>query len=483
MDLFRKKIPPREGAIGLRKCLGAWDLTLLGIGTIIGTGIFVLPGVVAATQAGPAIILSFVVAGIACAFVALAYAELAASVGGCGGAYGYAYALFGELIAWIIGWNLVFGMCVGVAATANGWSGYLDNAMASFGINLPDFLTRGPSAGGLVNLPVAIILALMALLLAGVRQFATLNGTIVLIKLTAIAIFIGVALFHIRPSLWQPFMPFGWLSYAPEGTTAGVLSGAASVVLAYSGFQLVSSAVEEARNPQRDLPIGILAALAICTLLYIAVSGLLTAIAPYATLNVSSPIAFALLQVGIDWGSALVAVGVIVGLTSTMLVGLYAMTRFLFAMARDGLMPNFLGRISADTQVPASATILCGVATAAIAGLAPFGALVGLRSVTILAEFALVCGGVVVLRLTRPDMERPFKIPGGLILPMLGALSSLALIGFLPAQRLLLFLLWLAVGVFVYFGYAARRISSAATPILDPASDSASVGPSPLRRL
>jgi APA family basic amino acid/polyamine antiporter len=264
-------------------------------------------------------------------------------------------------------------------------------------------------------------------------------------------------------------MPFGWFGHAPEGTMVGVLSGAATVVFAYSGFQHLASAVEEARNPQRDVPIGMLTSLAACTLLYIAVSGLLTAIAPYTTLNVSSPIAFALLQVGVSWGSALVAVGVIVGLTSAMLVSFYTMTRILFAMARDGLMPTFLGRINANTRVPVSATILCGVATASIAGLVPLGALAGLRSVTILAEFALVCGGVVVLRLTRPDMERPFKIPGGLILPILGALFSLALIGFLPAQRLVLSLLWLAVGVVVYFVFAARRISPAATPIFEPA--------------
>ena len=341
MNLFRKKLPDLHAAQALRKCLTAWDLTFLGIGNMIGAGIFVLPGVVAATQAGPAIILSFVVAGIACVFVALSYAELAASVGGCGGGYGYSYAAFGELPAWIVGWITASAAGFSVAAVANGWSGYVANAMAPFGIGLPEYLTKGPAAGGVVNLPaVLIVLVLMMVLIAGVNQSAKLNTVIVAIKLLAIALFVGVALFHIRGELWQPFLPFGWFDHTPDGKTVGVLAGAAIVFFAYIGFQNVSVAAEEAQNPQRDVPLGTLAAVIICALLYIAVSGLLTAIAPYRSLNVSSPIAYALLQIGVNWGSALVAVGIIVGLTSPMLITYYAGTRILFAMARDGLLPS-----------------------------------------------------------------------------------------------------------------------------------------------
>jgi APA family basic amino acid/polyamine antiporter len=462
MNMFRKKLPARDEVNGLRKCLTASDLTFMGIGNMIGTGIFVLTGVVAATQAGPAIILSFIVAGIACGFVAFAYAELAASVGGCGGAYGYAYAAFGELPAWIIGWNLAFELGTACAAVANGWSGYLNNALLSIGLTLPDFLTRGPAAGGLINLPaMGIILLLMLALFAGVKQSAKLNRWIVFAKLLAIAIFIGVALFHVKASLWRPFMPYGWFAHRSDGTTVGVLAGASIVFFAYRGFQNVSIAVEEAQNPQRDVPIGVLASLSVCTALYLTVSGLLTAIAPYGVLNVSSPIAYALLRLGFDWGAALVAAGVIVGLTSTMLVLYYSLTRILFAIARDGLLPPFFSALDEKTHTPANAIVLCGIIMALLAGLVPLGALAQLVNAGTLAEFMLVCVGVIVLRLTRPEMARPFKAPGGVIIPVLGVLSCAALMSFLPLATLGRFVLYLAAGVVLYFGYAARRSRAA----------------------
>jgi APA family basic amino acid/polyamine antiporter len=467
MNLFLKKLPDVDGAPRLRRCLSAWDLTFLGIGNMIGAGIFVLTGVVAATQAGPAIILSFVIAGIACIFVALSYAELAASVGGCGGGYGYSYAAFGELPAWIVGWITASAAGFSVAAVANGWSGYVANGLAPFGIGLPDYLTKGPAAGGVINLPaVLIVLVLMMVLIAGVKQSAKLNTVIVAAKLSAIVLFIGVALFHVRSGLWQPFLPFGWFTHTANGKTAGVLAGAAIVFFAYIGFQNVSIAAEEAENPQRDVPIGTLAAVTTCALLYIAVSGLLTAIAPYQSLNVSSPIAFALLQVGVNWGSALVAVGVIVGLTSTMLVTYYAGTRVLFAMARDGLLPQAFCRVDPKTQIPINSTIMCGILMAAMAGLVPLGDLAQLASLSRLTEFTLACLGVMTLRVTRPGMHRPFRAPGGVILPVLGMLSCGALITFLPVATLLRFGLYLAVGVAVYFGYAARRsrVTPAETP-------------------
>jgi basic amino acid/polyamine antiporter, APA family len=464
MNLLQKKLPETDSTHQLRRCLGAWDLTCFGIGNMIGAGIFVLTGVAAATQAGPAIVLSFVIAGIPCVFVALAYAELAGRVGGCGASYGYSYAALGELPAWIVGWNAVFGIGVTVSAVANGWSGYVNDALTAAGLGLPEILTRGPAAGGLLNLPaVIVILALMTMLLASVRQSAKLNMLIVVIKLFAIALFIGVALFHIKPGLWQPFLPFGWFGQAADGKTVGVLAGAAIVFFAYTGFEATAYAVEEAKNPQRDVPIAILAALSICAALYIAVSGLLTAIATYQSLNVSSPIAYALLQIGVNWGSVLVAVGVIVGLTSTMLTSYYRVIRILFAMARDGLLPRLFCRVDAKTHVPAHTTILCGIVMASIAGLVSLGDLAPLVSVTALMDYGVVCLGVVVLRLTKSDLPRPFKAPGGLIFPVLGVLSCGALIGFLPAGALLQFLLWLAVGVAVYFGYAARRMPSKAT--------------------
>jgi APA family basic amino acid/polyamine antiporter len=458
MNLFRRKLPEAEGAERLRRSLSAWDLTFMGIGQMIGAGIFVLTGVAAATQAGPAIILSFLAAGIVCAFVAFAYAELAASVGGCGSSYGYAYALFGELIAWIVGWNLVLGMGVALAAVANGWSGYFNNALTGFGIVLPDVLTRGPYAGGFLNVPaMGIILLLMTALFTRVKQSAKLNMAIVTVKLAALFIFIAVASFHVRPELWQPFMPYGWFSHTEDGRSVGVFAGAALVFFAYRGFQNVSVAAEEARRPQRDVPIGVIASLTICTAIYLAVAGLLTAIAPYTELNIASPVGYALLRLGYSWGAGLVAVGVIVGLTSTMLVLYYSLTRILFAMARDRFLPHFFVSLNARTQTPVNATILVGFVTASVAGLVPIGALAELVNAGTLAEFALVCGGVIVLRLTRPDMARPFKAPGGLVLPLLGIASSLALLGFLPPATLQRFALWLAAGIVFYFLYAARR--------------------------
>ena len=458
MNLFRKKLPEADEAPRLRRSLSALDLTFMGIGQMIGAGIFVLTGVAAATQAGPAIILSFLVAGIACAFVAFAYAELAASVGGCGGAYGYAYALFGEAIAWMVGWNMVLGLTVAVAAVANGWAGYFNNALAAYGVELPFALTRGPVAGGILNLPaMAIILLLMSALFTGVKQSAKVNMVIVSVKLAALAIFILVASPHADFSLWTPFTPFGWFSHTDDGRTVGILAGASLVLFAFRGFQTVSVAVEEAKNPQRDVPVGIIGAITICTGVYLAVAGLLTAIAPYTSLNVPSPIGFALLQLGYSWGAGLVAVGVIVGLTSTLLIQFYALTRSLFAMARDGLLPPFFVELNKRTGTPINSTVLVGVITASIAGLVPIAELAQLVNAGTLAEFALVCGGVIVLRVTRPDMPRPFKAPGGLTFPVLGIASCSALLLFLPLPTLERFAVWLAVGIAFYFLYAARR--------------------------
>lgn len=465
-SLFRKK-PIEECDMGLRRVLSAFDLTLLGIGAIIGTGIFVLTGVAAATTSGPAVVLSFVVAGVACAFAALAYSELASSVGGCGSAYGYSYTAFGELIAWIIGWDLVLEYGVAVAAVANGWSGYFNNALTAIGIGLPSALTKGPFAvnaegladPGLVNLPaVVIILILMGLLIIGVKESARLNAGMVFIKLLTISVFVAVASFHVNPANWSPFTPFGWFDRLPDsGKTVGVLAGASVVFFAYVGFDAVSTAVEEARNPKRDVPIGILASLIFCTLIYIIVSGLLTGILPYTQLNVSSPVAFALQQIGVNWASALVATGVIAGLTTVMLVLYYGLTRIILAMSRDGLMPPFFGKVSEKTHTPVHNTVICGIIMAVMAGFIPLGALAELVNIGTLTAFVLVCGGVIYLRVKRPDMPRPFKAPGGLLMPVLGILSCSALIAFLPEHTYIRFVLWLAVGLVIYFGYGVRR--------------------------
>lgn len=466
--LFRRKDPTEtQDQKGLAPVLSAWDLSLLGIGAIIGTGIFVLTGVAAATQAGPAVVLSFVVAGTACALAALSYSELSSSVGGCGSAYGYSYAAFGEILAFIIGWDLVLEYGVAVAAVANGWSGYFNNALNAIGIGLPEMLTKGPFAtdpltgaadAGWVNLPaVVIILILMCLLSTGVKHSARLNAGMVFVKLLAIAIFIGVAAFNVQPGLWDPFMPFGWYGIGPDGAKIGVLAAASIVFFAYVGFDAVSTAVEEAKNPKRDVPIGILSSLIFCTLIYIVVSGLLTGIVHYPELNVSSPVAHALQLLGINWASALVATGVITGLTTVMLVLYYGLTRVIFAISRDGLLPTFFGKVNEKTQTPVRTTVLCGVIMAIMAGFMPLATLAELVNIGTLSAFVLVCLGVIVLRFTRPDLPRPFKVPFGITLPLIGALACGALIAFLPTMTHLRFLLWLAIGLVVYFAYSIRH--------------------------
>ncbi len=457
-SLFRTKSIEEKNDSGLKKCLSALDLTLLGVGAIIGTGIFVLTGIAAANQAGPAVVLSFVFSGIACAFAALAYAELAAAVGGCGSAYGYSYVAFGEIVAWTIGWILLLEYSVSVAAVANGWSGYFSNALSAIGLALPESLTKSPELGGIINLPAsAIIILLMGMLIKGAKQSAHLNTAMVCIKLMAIIIFVSVAAFNVHPANWHPFMPFGWFQTLPGGKTVGVLAGASLVFFAYVGFDAVSTAVEEAKDPQRDIPIGIIASLGFCTVIYIVVAGLLTGIVPYNTLGVPSPVAFALQSIGYKWASALVSTGVIAGLTTVMLVLYYGLTRIILAMSRDGLISPFLSQVNTKTHTPVRVIVITGLIMSTAAGLVPLGALAELVNIGTLAAFVLVCLGVIVLRRKHPDLYRPFKNPFSPLFPLLGMASCGALMGFLPHQTWTRFLLWLCLGIIIYFTYSINH--------------------------
>ncbi|HZV98578.1 MAG TPA: amino acid permease [Methylophilaceae bacterium] len=457
-QLFRTKPVEIETNSGLKKCLSAFDLALLGIGCAIGTGIFVLTGIAAATQSGPAVVLSFIFAGIASGFAALSYAELAASVGGSGSAYGYSYVAFGELIAWIMGWILLLEYGVGAAAVANGWSGYFIGTLANFNIFLPELYTKAPSLGGIINLPAfAIIWVLTLLLISGVKESAQFNNIIVAVKLSTIAIFIAIASFNINAENWHPFMPYGWFDKLEDGKTIGVLAGASLVFFAYFGFDAVSTAADEAKNPQRDLPIGLIASLSFCTIVYILVSGLLTGMVPYSELNVASPVAYVLTKIGYNWSSTLVATGVLAGLVTVLLVLMYGLTRILFAMSRDGLISPFFSKVDPARRTPVRIILMCGFVISMIAGFFPLGELAETVNIGTLASFVMVCVGVIVLRIRQPNLKRPFKNPWNPLIPVLGILSCGALMTFLPTATWHRFIAWIILGIVVYFTYSRRH--------------------------
>ncbi len=448
MDLFRKKAihDSVNGAPRLAQCLTAFDLMFLGVGAIIGAGIFVLTGIVAATHAGPAIILSYVMAGFACAFSALSYAELAASIGGCGSAYGYAYAGFGELIAWIVGWDLILEYSISVSAVSVGFSGYFNDMLKIVKLDLPPYLLHGPLNDGWLNVfALGIILFLTALLILGVKSSSRTNNVMVLIKLTVILLFIIIAAMNVNPANWSPFMPFGW---------TGVMSGAALIFFAYIGFDAVSTAAEEAINPQRDLPRGILGSLIICTVIYMIVAALLTGIAHYSTLNVSSPISHALIMLNYKVAAGFIGVGAIAGLTTVMLVLFYGLTRVFFAMARDGLLPQYFAQTHPLTKTPVRIVLLCGIVMALISALIPISDLAELVNIGTLFAFAIVCLGLIILRYTHPEMPRPFKTPWMPVIPILGIVSCAYLMINLPWVTQLRFFIWMLVGIVIYFSYS-----------------------------
>lgn len=441
---------------GLKRTLSAWDLVSFGIGCIIGVGIFVLPGQEAAVHAGPAITLSFALAAIACACAALCYAELASMIPVAGSAYTYGYATLGEIFAWIIGWDLILEYMVGASLVSIGWSGYfvnfLNKSLEPFGYQFPRMLSASPFSQenpGFINLPAIFIVFLLTILLVrGIKESSNVNRLVVIIKILVIVVFIAIASWYINPTNWTPFMPFGF---------KGVMTAAAIVFLAFVGFDAVSTAAEEAKEPQKDVPIGIIGSLLIATILYIAVSAIMTGVVPYPQFkDVAEPIALVLNTINKPFASILVSIGAIAGMTSVILVLLMAQPRILFAMSRDGLLPPVMSKVHPKFKTPYFTTIITGIIVAFAAGFTPIGVVAELCSIGTLAAFAIVSGGVLVLRIKKPDLPRPFKVPLFLLVSGLGLFSCLALMLSLPSITWKRFVLWLLLGFVVYFVYGKK---------------------------
>jgi basic amino acid/polyamine antiporter, APA family len=452
MDLFRKKKVEGDSANNsLKRVLGAFDLTMLGIGAIIGTGVFVLTGVAAAEYAGPALILSFIIAGLACVFAALCYSEFASMIPQSGSAYTYSYVAFGELFAWILGWDLVLEYGLASSAVASGWSGYFQSLLAGFGVHLPTALTSAfdPSKGTFIDLPAVIIVLLVTLLLTrGVKESAKFNTVMVFVKVAVVLLFVVIGVWYVEPANWKPFMPFGF---------SGVVTGAAVVVFAYFGFDAVSTAAEEVKNPQRNLPIGIISALTICTVLYIVVSLILTGIVPFNLLNVKDPVAFALEFIGKDWAAGFISLGAIIGITTVLIVMMFGQTRLFYAVSRDGLLPKRLSTVNPKTKVPITSTWVTGILVALFAGLIPLGKLAELTSIGTLFAFATVSLGVAVLRKTQPELKRGFKTPWVPVIPALAVIFCVYLMLQLSAFTWKGFLVWFLIGQVIYFGYGYKH--------------------------
>jgi APA family basic amino acid/polyamine antiporter len=464
-----------EPEFRLKKALGALDLVLFGIGVIIGTGIFVLTGVAAAQNAGPAIAASFVVAGVACALAALCYAEFASTVPVAGSAYTFSYASLGEIVAWIIGWDLVLEFTVGAAAVSVGWSAYLTSVLQSIGVTMPAAITAAPAEGGVLNLPAAAIaLLLTGVLIVGITLSSWLNKAITAVKLSVVVFFVAFGAFFVDAANWAPFVPPREPAAATEPSLdatlwdivfgglgsygfAGIVAGAAIVFFAYVGFDIVATAAEETRNPQRDLPIGILGSLAIVTVLYVAVSLVMTGIVPYSELETAAPMATAFAAIGQGWAAALVSLGAICGLTSVIMILMLGQSRVAFAMSRDGLLPPWFAKVHPRFRTPYRITVVVGLVVAVLAAFTGISSLANLLSIGTLFAFVLVSVGVVVLRRTRPDLPRAFRTPLVPLVPILAVLISAYLMLNLDAGTWLRFLAWMALGVVVYFLYGARN--------------------------
>ncbi|MGB9791435.1 MAG: amino acid permease [Thermacetogeniaceae bacterium] len=434
---------------GLKRVLSVPDLIALGLGAIIGTGIFVLSGVAASRYAGPGVIISFIIAGATSALAALVYAELAAMFPAAGSAYTYTYASLGEIVAWLIGWNLTLEYTVAMAAVALGWSSYLLDLLKPLGVRLPQAITASPFAGGFINLPPLLIIALIAYLVAaGTKESSKVNKIVVALKISAIILFLALGLSRFDPANWRPFLPFG---------TAGIVRGAGIIFFAYIGFDAVATAAEEVRRPQRDLPLGILGALAISTLLYLGVAATLTGMVKYTALDTPSPVATALIMRGFPWAAAIVSVGALAGLTSVLLVNCFAQSRVLFAMSRDGMLPEVFSKIHPELKTPVFSIIATALVAAALSSLLPIHTIAELANIGTLSAFATVSLGVIVLRYTKPDIPRPFKVPLMPLLPLLSFAASVYLMANLPPLTLYRFAAWVAIGLIIYFSYSSRH--------------------------
>jgi len=455
----------------LRRALNATHLTLLGIGGIIGTGIFVLTGTAAANHAGPALPLSFIVAGLGCTFAGLCYAEFAAMIPVSGSAYSYSYATLGEGVAWFIGWNLVLEYMLAVATVSVGWSGYAVSLLEQLHIHVPASLSSAPfgtptgtesfsivRTGAIINVPaIAVVAVIATICYIGIRQSAAFNAVIVVIKVTVVLLFIVFGVSFINAGNWHPFVPpngghfglFGW---------SGIMAASGVIFFAYIGFDAISTAAQETKNPQRDMPIGILSSLVICTILYVIVSAVLTGMVKYTELDVAAPVALALDKYpSLHWLGIPVKFGAVCGMTSVMLVMTIAQARIFFAMARDGLLPPFFGRVHPRFRTPSTGTVVTGVSAALIGGLFPVGILGEMVAIGTLSAFVTVCIGVLVLRRTRPDLPRPFRVPWPRFSCLAGALVCGAMMVSLGSATWLRLVIWTAIGVLIYAFYGYRH--------------------------
>ena len=485
-QLFSKKplelcLEEMKGENRLRRILGPVALTSLGVGAIIGTGIFVLTGIAAHDKAGPAIILSFVVAGLACVFAALCYAEFSSMVPIAGSAYTYAYATLGELFAWIIGWDLILEYAVASATVAHGWSHYFQDFIGIFGVQIPPGFQRAPmdfdpttgllaSTGAIIDLPAIIITAIVTVILVkGIKESAGFNATMVIIKVTIVLFVIAVGAFYIVPENWEPFAPFGFSGISFFGNTilgqtgmggapVGMLAAAATIFFAYIGFDSISTHAEEAKNPKRDVPIAIITSLVICTVLYIAVSAVITGMVPYDKINIDAPVSNAFAHVGLPWAQFLISLGAIAGITSVLLVMMLSQPRIFLAMARDGLVPpKIFGAVHDKFRTPWKSTILTGIFVALLAGFLPLRILAELVNIGTLFAFVIVCSAVLIMRKTHPNAERPFRAPLVPLIPILGIITCLLLMFSLPEENWLRLFIWLAIGACIYVFYGRKH--------------------------